>query len=194
MGQAGARSTLGYAGHIESIGVRLMTQSIYQRDGASSSSNPAAGFVVLLAALLGSGCASMDQIVDVPRVSLTDVELTHAGFDSQVFMLTFDVDNPNPFPLPITRIRYQIDLGDQKFASGEAHSDFSIPAGGNSGFDLQVEIDILKQASSLVSVVRNGMRHHIEYQLQGSMSVDIPLVQPIAFSSSGSIQIDGKRF
>jgi len=194
MGQAWARSALGFAAYIEDIGVRLMTQSIFRRDGASSRKSPAASFVVLLAVLLIGGCASMEQIVDVPRVSLTDVELTHAGFDSQVFMLTFDVDNPNPFPLPVTGIRYRIDLGDQKFASGEAQSDFSIPAGGNSDFDLQVEIDILKQASSLVSVVRNGMRHHIEYELQGSMSVDIPFVQPIAFSSVGSIQIDGKRF
>ena len=143
---------------------------------------------------LCSGCASTGSIVDAPSVSLTDVELTHAGFDRQTFMLSFDVNNPNPFPLPIKEVRYQILLANEKFASGEARSDFSIPAGGVGDFDLRVDLDLLRQASSLVSVVRSGMREHIEYELRGSMSIDIPLVQPIAFSNTGSIQIDGKRF
>ena len=149
---------------------------------------------VLFIAVSLNGCATNGAIVDTPSVSLTDVELTQAGFDRQTFMLSFDVNNPNPFPLPVKQVRYQINLANEKFASGEAKSDFSIPAGGTGGFDLSVEIDLLGQASTLVSVVRSGMRHHIEYELYGSMSLDIPLVQPIAFSNTGSIQIDGKRF
>ena len=144
--------------------------------------------------VLSNGCAVTDSIVEMPRVSLTDVELTSAGFSAQTFMLSFDIDNPNPFPLPVTQVRYQIILADQKFASGEAVSEFSVPASGRGDFDLQVELDILQQASGLLSVVRNGMRHHIEYELHGSMIVDIPFVQPIAFRNTGSILIAGKRF
>lgn len=152
------------------------------------------GVAVLVAAVLLNGCATTREMLRSPSVSLTDVELTQAGFDRQTFMLSFNVDNPNPFPLPIKEVRYQINLANEKFASGEAQSNFSIPAGGTGAFDLSVEIDLLKQASALLSVVRSGMRHHVEYELYGSMSVDIPLVQPIAFSNSGSIQIEGKRF
>lgn len=152
------------------------------------------GLLPFVAIMLTGGCATTQSLVDSPEVSLTDVELTRAGFDGQTFMLSFDVANPNPFPLPIKEVRYQIRLANEKFASGEAQSDFSIPASGNGEFDLTIELDILKQASTLVSVVRSGMRHHIEYELYGSMSVDLPLSPSIAFSNTGSIQINGKGF
>ncbi len=149
---------------------------------------------VLFGVFLMGGCATNESIVDLPRVSLNDVELMKAGFDGQTFLLRFGVDNPNLFPLPVTLVRYQIHLADQKFASGEVSSAFSIPAAGNGDFDLRVELDLLKQASGLIAVVRSGMRHHVEYELHGSLSVDIPLVKPIPFSSTGSVQIRGHRF
>lgn len=152
------------------------------------------GILAMLIIVLGSGCATTQSLVDSPRVRLTDVEMTHAGFSGQTFMLRFDVANPNPFPLSVTEVRYQIILSDERFASGEVSSEFSIPAGGNGDFDVQVELDLLRQASSLVSVVRTGMRHHVEYEVHGSLSVDIPFVQPIPFSSTGSIKIGGNAF
>ncbi len=149
---------------------------------------------MLVTIVLSSGCAATQSFVDTPRVHLTKVELTYAGFDGQVFLLRFDVDNPNPFALPVTSVRYQVILANQKFASGEAHSEISIPASGSGDFDLQVELDLLKQASQLVSVVRDGMRHDVEYELHGSFTVDIPFVQPIPFSTKGSVQIAGNQF
>lgn len=170
-------------------------ERLTMRGGTSANRlRPAAGLLPIVTLILTAGCASTESLVDSPQVSLTDVELTHAGFDGQTFMLSFDVANPNPFPLPVTLVRYQIKLANQKFASGEAQSDIWIPAGGSGEFDLQVELDLLRQASGLVSVVRSGMRNHIEYELYGSMSVDIPLAPAIAFSNTGSIQIDGKGF
>ena len=59
-------------------------------------------FQVALLALLLSACASVpDSLIDSPRVRLSNVHVVGVGFDSQTFLLSFDVANPNPFPLPI---------------------------------------------------------------------------------------------
>ncbi len=171
-----------------------MQHSVAWKHANSQRRYGAIGLAMCMTVGLMGGCATPQASIDMPRVSLTDVSITRVALDGQTFILSFDVDNPNPFPLPVREVRYHIVLAEERFASGEASSNFSIPAGGRGDFDLMVELDILNQASALVAVVRNGMHHHIEYELHGSMRVDIPFTAPVAFSSTGSIQIAGKRF
>ena len=63
--------------------------------------------VLAIWALAGlGGCASMpESVVSQPKVKLRDVEVVGLGFNAQTFLLTFDVSNPNPFSLPVNRIK-----------------------------------------------------------------------------------------
>ncbi|MDH3991164.1 MAG: hypothetical protein OEV34_18665, partial [Gammaproteobacteria bacterium] len=56
-----------------------------------------------LVVLLGlSGCAStMQNLVKSPAVELRAVQVMGLGFNSQTFLLSFDISNPNPFALPV---------------------------------------------------------------------------------------------
>jgi LEA14-like dessication related protein len=117
------------------------------------------------------------------------VEMSQLSFSGQTFLLSFNVDNPNPFPLPIRSVRYHLQLADQTFASGETQGDFSVPASGIGEFDISVELDILKSAGQLTGLLRSGMRKPVAYELSGSLAVDIPYVKPLPFSSSGEIMI-----
>lgn len=143
--------------------------------------------------LLSTGCASTGAPIDAPSVDLASVELQRASFRSQTFLLGFDVNNPNPFPLPVKTIRYSVWLGDHKFARGETQCDLLVPADGRDEFSISVEIDILKTAGELTSVIRDGLADHVEYELQGSLGVDIPLVKPVPFSSTGVIRLRSDR-
>lgn len=134
-------------------------------------------------------CASPSQLIDKPTVELTAIEMQALSFTGQSFQLSFDVDNPNPFPLPVSSIRYHVQLANQSFASGETPSDFMIPAHGDGAFDISVELDVMSSASQLMSLLRGGLREPVEYELNGSLSIDIPYVKPVPFRTSGMIAI-----
>lgn len=140
-----------------------------------------------LAAL--SACAGTGYVVDSPTVDLTGVELTSASFRRQTFLLRFYVDNPNPFPLPIKGVEYQVIFDQEKFAGGETQGSFSVPAGGTESFAISVDLDVLNSAKKLKSLLHGGFRENIEYELNGSLALDIPLVNPVPFSNSGTINL-----
>lgn len=145
--------------------------------------------MTMSAAIVLAACASPSQLIDKPSVELTAIEMHALSFTGQSFQLSFDVDNPNPFPLPVSSIRYHVQLADQSFVSGETPSDFMIPARGNGAFDISVELDVMNSASQLMSLLRGGFREPVEYELNGSLTVDIPYVKPVPFRTSGVIAI-----
>jgi len=143
----------------------------------------------LLVATMLASCAASGVSIEKPAVTLSAVEMSSLSFSGQTFVLSFDVSNPNPFPLPIRSVRYHLQLADQTFASGESLGDFSIPATGDGEFDISVELDILKSAGRLTGLLRSGMREPVPYQLSGSLAVDIPYIKPLPFSTSGVVTI-----
>ncbi len=147
--------------------------------------------LLIVILLIGSGgCATtLDNVVSSPKVELTNVEVMGLGFKSQTFLLSFDVRNPNPFPLPVRHVSYGVRLDGQRFASGTTPTGFSVPAQGDAQFAISVELDLLQTAPRLLSIVRQGDRTHIGYELEGELAVDIPLTPPISYDTTGSIRI-----
>ena len=149
-------------------------------------------FVIVLLTLVAiglAGCAGTGPRVERPTVRLSSVAVNELSFTGQTFLLSFDVNNPNPFPLPIRSVRYHVQLANQTFASGETPGDFSIPASGDGNFDISVELDILNSASSLTTILRGGMHKPVAYELNGSLALHIPFDKPVPFSTTGVITI-----
>jgi LEA14-like dessication related protein len=146
---------------------------------------------ILLAAVFISlsGCATTQNLVGTPDVTLKSVELENVSFRSQTFLLGFEVVNPNPFPLPVEAIRYNVSLDNERFAGGETQASFTIPANGSNGFVVSVELDILNRATQITSLLQGGVPDNVSYQVDGSLSVDIPFTRPLTFSSSGMIAV-----
>lgn len=136
-----------------------------------------------------AACAGPVTLVDSPTVRLQRIESGHLGFDRQTFVLGFEISNPNPFPLPVRSLSYDVSIAGEQFASGKTEGEFSVPGNGDGSFAISVELDMMRQASSLASMLRAGSRGSVPYELRGSLTVDIPFTRPIAFSNSGSISI-----
>jgi LEA14-like dessication related protein len=146
--------------------------------------------LILGLTLLG-GCASISEdAISKPVVELRDIEVAGLGFNAQTFLLTFDVSNPNPFPLPLNSIKYRLSLDGQRFASGETPCEMSIPAGGETDFAISVELDLLSTAPQLLTLVRDNKRNDIPYELRGEFGIDIPLVPTVSYQTRGSIRLD----
>lgn len=137
------------------------------------------------------GCASLpENLVSNPKVELRDVQVMGLGFKSQTFLLSFDISNPNPFPLPVNHVSYGVKLDGYHFASGETPSEISVPASGDAEFAISVELDLLSTAPRLLSIVRDGVRRDIPYELEGQLGVDIPFTPSVSYRTEGAIRLD----
>ena len=141
-------------------------------------------------ACFATGCASTGAIVEKPGVSLRNVQIADIDLDSQTFVLEFDVDNPNPFPLPVRSIAYGVELEGLRLAGGETQGRFTVPAGGDSQFEITVDVDLMRTAPQLMFIVRDGIYRDIPYALEGSFAIDVPFANPVAFRNEGSIRLN----
>ena len=144
-------------------------------------------------ALLATGCASTGAIVERPSVTLSNVAVTEVDLGGQTFVLDFDVVNPNPFPLPIRSIAYGVELEGLRLASGETQSAFTVPAGGESHFEITVDVDLMRTAPQLMFVVREGIYRDIPYALEGRFAIDVPFANPVTFRNEGSIRLNARE-
>ena len=149
----------------------------------------AARILLTAACITLAGCATTENLVSTPDVTLTSVELESASLRKQTFLLGFEVENSNPFPLPVESIRYSVALDDERFVGGETQASFTIPARGTNAFVVSVEVDILNRATQITSLLQGGMPDNVSYQVDGSLTVDIPFTRPLSFSSSGMIAV-----
>ena len=151
---------------------------------------------VIMLAVGGLGaCATLpENVISKPEVKLRDVQVMGLGFNNQTFLLSFDISNPNAFPLPVSQVSYGVRLDGLRFASGKTASDISVPAGGESRFAISVELDLLSTAPKLLSIVRDGTRREIPYQLEGQLSIDIPMAPPVSYRTEGTIRLDSGSF
>lgn len=149
---------------------------------------------LLLALPLLGACATVQNSVLPPQVSLRSVQVERLDFKNQTFLLAFDVTNPNPISLPIKSVSYGVKLDGMRFASGETSSSFSIPAGGDTEFTISANLDLLNTAPALLSIVRDATHSNIPYQLDGALGVDIPFVEPLTFSANGEIRVSARGY
>jgi LEA14-like dessication related protein len=141
-------------------------------------------------ACFAAGCASTGITVEKPSVSLRTVEVADIGLGGQTFVLDFDVVNPNPFPLPIRTISYGVELDGFRFASGETQGAFTVPANGDSHFEITVDVDLMRTAPQLMFIVRDGVYRDIPYSLEGRFGIDVPFANPVSFRNEGSLRLD----
>ena len=144
---------------------------------------------ISVTALLLASCTSLPNLVDAPRVSLRNVAVEQIELNAQTFLLSFDVTNPNPFPLPIRTIRYGVDLNGHRFATGETQSEFTVPAGSDTEFAISVDLNLLQTAPELLFIVREATSRDIPYAIEGELGVDIPAARPVEFRNEGLIRL-----
>lgn len=149
---------------------------------------------LLMATLLLTACATLEDFVSAPEISLRDVQVQSLEFGGQTFLLAFDVNNPNPFPLPVTKVSYGVSLDGHRFASGETNGSFTVPADSNGEFTISVDLNLLQTAPELLFIVRDGVRRDIPYSLEGSLGVDIPFAKPVKFENDGLIRLQASAF
>lgn len=147
---------------------------------------------LLALCLGGAGCAALSQKALPPQVRLDAVKVLEVGLNDQRFRLDFEAVNPNSFPLPVRSVDYTVRLAGQPFASGSATESFTLPAGGDGRFSIDVRTDLLSSASMLsVLILREG-RREIDYELAGTLGVNIPFAKALDFREEGRVLLNSR--
>ncbi|MDH3646566.1 MAG: LEA type 2 family protein [Gammaproteobacteria bacterium] len=142
--------------------------------------------IMLLASL--SGCSTLQSPFQQPVVKLANVQLVELGLLQQTYGVTLQVDNPNGYTLPIKGVTYAVKLAGQDFASGLTPNGFSIPANGSDQVQVEVRTNLLESLGHLGRMLADGPQN-VDYELNGDIQIDLPLIGAIPFSRSGTIPL-----
>jgi LEA14-like dessication related protein len=135
-------------------------------------------------AVLLTACAAVH--FQAPDITPTAVELMDVQLNQQRFKVTLHVQNPNDRALPIKSVNCALQIEGVEVGRGESTEPFSVPAHGETDFDMVVITNFATSVPDLILRLARGGQLP-SYRLSGSVNPDITLLPPIPFSKSGEI-------
>jgi LEA14-like dessication related protein len=142
---------------------------------------------LLALALTLSSCAAFGPKLDVPRLTLVRIAMTSADIFTQQFLVRVHVENPNDRELPIRGIDYKLFLEGDSFAEGLSNKPFTVPAMGETEFDMMVRTNFVSGIGRLMSRL-NG-RDQVQYVVEGKVLTDISMAKKIPFQETGTVSL-----
>jgi LEA14-like dessication related protein len=134
-----------------------------------------------------SGCSALRPELEAPRLAIVHVSMTSADIFNQQFLLRVNAQNPNKRELKIKGLDYTLFLEGDGFAEGMLNKPFTIPAEGETDFDMTVKTNFVSGIGRLLSRL-NG-RTQVNYTLQGKLLTDIRFLKKIPFEETGSVNL-----
>ena len=148
---------------------------------------PAAGATALLAnLLLLPACATLAPKLEAPQFEVAEVRFVGGDIAHQQLGLKIHVRNPNARSLAVQRIDYGIALAGSEFARGTTAAPFTLPAAGETDFDLRLTADMLTALKVLGAHL--GERE-IPYRVTGTAYFAEGVLRVLPFSSGGSLPL-----
>ncbi len=91
-----------------------------------------------------------------PIVSVADVRPLNLSFSKQRLAFSLNVQNPNPYDLPLERLDFVASFAGQEIATGESNETVTLPANGNAIVEVEVVAAVNKFLSNLQSMLNAG--------------------------------------
>jgi len=120
-----------------------------------------------------TGCESMQKTLSLnkPTGRLTGLKFEDVKLDSATLLFDVEIDNHYPVALPLTNFDYSLSSGTEKFLSGSAKSQTTVPAKSSKTISLPAKINYLEMLKALKGI-RPGSK--IPYNAELGLSVDTP--------------------
>jgi LEA14-like dessication related protein len=143
---------------------------------------------VLLALAVVAACGSLPGALAPPVVELTGLSLLRAGSDRQDFRVTLRVANPNPIPIPVEDLRFNIRLGGEGLLAGGTSSRMTLPARGEETLRLEVSTDLMSSIRRLLALAQ-GPDDSLSYELDGYIALDPRQRRTLPFRTRGEVPL-----
>lgn len=140
----------------------------------------------LLLSLLLPACAALAPKLEAPRLSVTGVRFIGGDLVRQQIGLTIHASNPNPRSLAVQRIDYAIAVAGSEFARGTTAAPFTLPASGETDFELALTADLRTALKVLGAHLGEPA---VPYRVTGTVHFAAGVLRVLPFSSGGSLAL-----
>ena len=141
--------------------------------------------VAAVALLAGAtGCGMFEK----PSAHITGVKVQDVSLTNATMLFDVKVGNPYTMPLPIGNLDYALSSRGQRFLTGKADVQGTVPAGGSKTLGVPVRISYLELIRA-VKGARPGAT--IPYKADLGLSVNVPALGPlrVPMSKAGQLAI-----
>jgi LEA14-like dessication related protein len=143
---------------------------------------------VLLAAALAGGCALAPPL-ETPHLSVSEVQIVRSELWQQRLRVRMHVQNPNDRALAVKGLEYTLEVEGEEFASGESAASFTVPARGETDFDMNVTTNLAGALLKLLARGPDTLGQSVAYRLTGRLSLSQGWVRSIPFEERGSFKL-----
>lgn len=146
--------------------------------------------VILLIAGLG-GCVA-PQKVQAPSIALQDVKLLNTEGLTQYLRIELLVSNPNDFDIPLTGLKFGMQMNGLDFAEGLSDQRVDIPRLGRAVVPVEVTVSVLALMKQIQAVQK---KNGLDYRVAGTVFLDHLLLPSVDFDREGKVDfnVDGKE-
>jgi LEA14-like dessication related protein len=130
-------------------------------------------FALTLMMAFFAGCETMQEALNLkkPTARLMGLKFEEVKLDSAMLLFDVEIDNHYPAALPLTNFDDSLSTGVDKFLSGSAKSQTTVPAKNKKTVSLPARINYLEMLKALKGI-KPGSR--IPYNAELGLSVDTP--------------------
>ena len=140
------------------------------------------GIGALCVALCLSACSLLVPRLEKPELAVSQIEWVGGNLLRQDFKVTLSIHNPNARSLPVSGLDAELRVGGESVARAVRAEPFVVPAHGDSDVEVMISADLARVLLKLAQ--QNGP---LDYDLVGSVNVDLPFIGRLPFRQSGSL-------
>jgi LEA14-like dessication related protein len=142
---------------------------------------------LLTVGTLFAACALRPQL-EPPRLSVSEVDVQAGDLWSQRLRVRVHVENPNDRALAVKDLEYTLEVEGQQLASGNNAASFTVPARGETDFDMNVTTNL---AGTLLTLLTRGsaLGQGVAYRLTGKVTLSAGWIRSIPFEEHGSFKL-----
>ncbi len=123
-----------------------------------------------------------------PHLTVVAVEIQDIHRDEQHFKVHLRVQNPNALVLPIKSIDYTLQLEGDEFGRGTATEAFTVPASGETEFDMTVSTHLAMTLFKLLPHLKDNSQP-INYRVTGTIRTGLAFMTTVPFDEHGQFSI-----
>jgi LEA14-like dessication related protein len=143
---------------------------------------------LLTACALLCACALRPHL-EPPRLSVSEVDVQASDLWRQRLRVKVHVENPNDRTLAVKDLEYTLEVEGQELASGTNASSFTVPARGETDFDMNVTTNLAATLLTLLARGPDALGQPVAYRLTGKLTLSEGLLRSIPFDEHGSFKL-----
>jgi LEA14-like dessication related protein len=138
-----------------------------------------------------SACSLFAPKFERPNVTVIGIEMRGGNLLQQRFAVKLNIQNPNDRALPVRGLQAHLNVGGEEIASGVSDRSVTVPAFGESEFDMTINANIALALLKLAD--KTNRSDSIDYEIKGEASIDLPFLRNLPFRQTGTLKLNGNQ-